>query len=208
MRPMRVTPVPLSARLCVLLPVLLLSCLVATGCDPDASGPPSTPRGAESPSASPGATTGPGSTPSPSPTPVEAAPRPPMGRDDAPGRRRFAAYVLQAWIYSLNTNDARPLLDVSGARPCTGCGQLRAELESRAEAGWYVDLEGVRVGRTRLRIQGRAVEASTSVSIPESTSYNQDGSFRSSNPAHPDSTFIVEMTWTRRGFRLLSFSLA
>ncbi len=133
--------------------------------------------------------------------------RPPLRRpsrrpatNDSSGREAFARYVLQAWIYSLNTNDAQALLDISGAKPCEGCAELAAELESRQKAGWYVGLEGVRVTRVDLTGQGRSARAVISVAIPESSTYNEDGSYRSSNPAHPRSTFEVAMA--REGERV------
>ena len=175
--------------------------LLVSGCSgteqPAASpSPPSTPTVA--PSAETGAETGPSTAP---------ASEPPPATNDSSGREAFARYVLQAWIYSLNTNDAKALLDVSGAKPCEGCAELAAELESRREAGWYVALEGVRVTRVDLTGRGRSARAVMSVAIPESSTYNEDGSYRSSNPAHPRSTFEVAMAREGERFRLVAFSL-
>lgn len=136
-----------------------------------------------------------------------SAPSPPRARDDRRGRAAFAEYVLQAWIYALNTNDADPLLEVSGPRPCDGCAGLVAELESRADEGWYVDLRDVRVASTRARAGTGTTSVLLSVSLPESDTYFEDGTYRSTNPAHPGSTFEVEMTYVNRRFRLEAFSL-
>jgi len=180
----------------------------ACSSDADRSGSPPEPSVAASPSVS-ATPDGDDATASPSATatPAASVPRPPRGRDDRAGRVAFAEYVLQAWIYALNTNDPDPLLSASGRQPCTGCRALARELGAREKDGWYVELSGVRVSSRKVTASGRSARALLSVSLPESTSYNTDGSFRSSNPAHPRSTFAVEMTHTRRGFRLDSFSL-
>lgn len=47
-----------------------------------------------------------------------------------------------------------------------------------------------------------------SVAIPESDSYNEDGTYRSTNPAHPRDIFEVEMRYTSSGFELLSFRVS
>jgi hypothetical protein len=136
------------------------------------------------------------------------APAPLGGDNDRSGRQAFAEYVLQAWIYSLNTNDASPLLDASGPTPCDGCRDLAAELRTRAEAGWHVLLGDVRVSSVTQQTSGRDATVALSVAIPESTSQHADGSYRGSNPAHPRSTFTVAMRHTGDGFRLTSFSLS
>lgn len=183
--------------------------LLVSGCS-DTEQPAASPSPSASPTAVPSAETSAETSAEasaetgPSPAP---APEPPPATNDRTGREAFARYVLQAWIYSLNTNDAQALLDLSGAKPCEGCAELAAELESRREAGWYVALEGVRVTRVDLTGQGRSARAVMSVSIPESSTYNEDGSYRSSNPAHPRSTFEVAMAREGARFRLVAFSL-
>lgn len=179
--------------------------LLVSGCSgterPAASSSPSS-----SPTVAPSAETG-GETSAETGPSSAPAPEPPPATNDSSGREAFARYVLQAWIYSLNTNDAKALLDISGAKPCEGCAELAAELESRREAGWYVALEGVRVTRVDLTGRGRSARAVMSVAIPESSTYNEDGSYRSSNPAHPRSTFEVAMARAGERFRLVAFSL-
>jgi hypothetical protein len=115
--------------------------------------------------------------------------------------------VLQAWIYALNTNDPTALLDVSGRRPCGGCAELADELGQRRAEGWYVGLDAVEVSRVGITARGDAARAVLAVTIPESGTFHEDGSFRSTNPAHPRSTFEVDMARERGRFRLVSFSL-
>ncbi len=188
--------------------------LVATAC----SGPAENTAGdtAEDPvapaSARPSAPSG--ASPSPSarstsnaPAAPPEVPQPPRTADDRRGRVTFARYVLQAWIHALNTNDARPLLDVSGDRPCTGCELLAGELEQRAEEGWTVALQDVRVSGAEVTTEGARSRALLSVAIPASSTFHDDGTFRSTNPAHPRSTFEVTMRRERDRFRLVGFAL-
>ncbi len=187
---------------CLALGLLLSACSGST--EPEqAAGPAS--RSPEASSTPGGAVSG---SPVGSATPPTATvPEPPRAADDRRGRTAFAEYVLQAWIYALNTNDPAPLLEVSGPKPCTGCAQLARELKSREKQGWYVALQGVRVSSTEVTTSARTARVVMAVQIPESASYNEDGTFRSTNPAHPRSRFAVEMTRKGSGFRLESFSL-
>lgn len=180
----------------LVLGLLLSACSGATDSDADASSSPST---ATSPSPTP--------VPEESATPEARAPQPPPAKNDRRGQTAFAKYVLQAWIYALNTNDPAALLDVSGARPCGGCAELVKELEKRDRQGWYVQLEGVRVTAVQVEPSRGSTRVVLSVAIPESDTFNADGSFRSTNPAHPRSKFEVTMAPTRNRFRLVSFSL-
>lgn len=186
---------------CVTLGLLLSGCSASSDGDPAGAG-----------SASP-------VTSSPTPAPTSASPAtsgeqtrpkvppPPRGKDNRRGREDFAAYVLQAWIYALNTNDPGPLLSVSGKKPCSGCAELQRELRKRERQGWHVALEGVRVAGTRLTSPQGTTLARMRVSIPESETYFEDGRLRGTNPGHRRSTFEVEMRHTGKGFRLVSFSL-
>lgn len=183
----------------VALAVLLAGCSDAG--DEGSASAPSTPA-AGPPSAS--------GTTSAAPAPEDVAedvPEPPEATDDRQGRVAFARYVLQAWIHALNTNDPQPLLDLGGARPCTGCGRLAGELAERTEEGWSVVLRDVRVSGAEVTRDGSRSRVRLSVAIPESTTVHDDGTFRSTNPAHPRSTF--EVTMQRRGerFRLVGFAL-
>ena len=183
---------------CLALGLLVSGC---NGADDRSSAPP--PSSGPAADASPPADTA----PSGAADSTTAVPEPPPGTNDRHGRTAFAEYVLEAWIYALNTNDPKPLLSVSGRRPCDGCGTLVAELKKRKEQGWHVALQGVRVASTRISQSGSTSRALLSVEIPASSSYNDDGTFRAINPAHPGSRFTVEMTHTDGRFRLESFSL-
>lgn len=185
-----------AAAACLVLGLLLSACSGAA--DPGA-GASSSSATVASPSPTP--------VPEESGTPAARAPQPPAAKNDRRGQIAFAKYVLQAWIYALNTNDPAALLDVSGARPCGGCPELVKELEKRERQGWYVRLEGVRATVGQVKPARGSSKVVLSVAIPESDTYNADGSFRSTNPAHPRSRFEVTMTHTRNRFRLVSFSL-
>lgn len=140
---------------------------------------------------------------------ASATPRPPKAGKGPNGQRAFARFVMDAWSWSLITNDASPLLAASPSRtkPCEGCRRLERELANRADEGWYVDFPGLTVGRTRLARDGTTVTATTRVDIPESDSFFEDGTYRSSSPAHPDATFRVRMRLVDGDYRLLAFSV-
>lgn len=157
-------------------------------------------------SASPSVSPTPASTTTAPPRQVDV-PKPPAATDDRKGRVAFARYVLQAWIHALNTNDPQPLVDLGGDRPCAGCRQLAAELEKRADEGWFVALRDVRVSGVEVTRDRSGSRVLLSVAIPESSTLHDDGTFRSSNPAHPRSTFEVTMERTGKRFRLVGFAL-
>jgi hypothetical protein len=137
------------------------------------------------------------------------APEVPRPRKGPRGQKAFARYVMAAWSWSLRANDAGPLLDVSPSRkqPCRGCRPLEKELAQRAKQGWYVDFPGLAVDRTRLRREGADVVATSKVDIPESDSFLEDGSYRSTSPAHPNATFTVRMRLTKGEYQLVSFTV-
>jgi hypothetical protein len=187
----------------------LVAVVVLAGCTAEGGAAP----GAESGSSSPSAST------SVEPSPVEAsdtaaesppAPEVPKARKGPGGQKAFARYVMAAWAWSLRANDAGPLLDVSPSRkqPCRGCRPLEKELAQRAKEGWYVDFPGLTVESTKVRRGGTDVVAASKVDIPESDSYLDDGSYRSTSPAHPGATFAVRMRWSKGGYRLVSFTIA
>jgi hypothetical protein len=184
----------------------LVFALALSGCSGSAT-PEAEPVTASSGS-SPSAATSPSPSPTASAEPaVPEAPAPPKAHRGPAGQKAFAQFVMDAWSWSLRSNDASPLLDVSPARtrPCDGCKTLAKELAGRAKEGWYVDFPGLDVGRTRLRRAGDTVVAASTVGIPQSDSYQADGSYRSTSPAHDDATFTVTMRLTRSGYRLVSF---
>lgn len=184
--------------------VLLTLGLLLSACSPDAA---PTQDAAASPSPSPSTSAGasPGPAPSQDAAPV---PAPPRGKHDRVNARRFAEYSLQAWIHALSTNDAGALLRASGDRPCDGCAALRRELMRRERQGWYVALRDVRVRRADVTLAARTARVRLTVDLPESQSLRQDGSYRSTNPAHPGSVFEVRMVHTRNRYRLTAFSLS
>lgn len=186
-----------AAAAAVVLAVLLTGC--TAGGDEDSAAPSSSPS-TEAASPDPGSTT------SAAADRVDV-PEPPRATDDRKGRVAFARYVLQAWIYALNTNDAGPLLALGGDRPCAGCRQLAAELDERAKEGWYVALQDVRVSAADLATDGARSRVQLTVAIPRSTTLHDDGTFRSTNPAHPRSTFEVTMERQGKRFRLVGFAL-
>lgn len=142
----------------------------------------------------------------PEPPPM---PEPPRPRPGPKGQRAFAQHVMASWAWALQANDAAPLLEAgrSAKRPCEGCRELDRELRKRDRQGWYVDLPALAVERTRLRRDGDQVVARSRVDIPESDTYFYDGSFRSTNPAHDDATFLVRMRKAADRYVLVSFTL-
>lgn len=186
-----------SAASGVVLAALLTGC---SGSADEESGATSARPSAESSSPAPASTTT-------APPRQADVPEPPAATDDRKGRVAFARYVLQAWIYALNTNDPQPLLDLGGDRPCTGCRQLAAELEKRAQEGWFVALQDVRVSGVEVTTERSRTRAQLSAAIPESSTLHDDGTFRSSNPAHPRSTFEVTMERAGPRFRLVGFAV-
>lgn len=198
--------VPGRGRLCAAAVITLLVVPTLGGCT--GSDRPQTAPGSASSGSSPSAEPSGSPSPSPSAEPsVPAAPEPPKPRKGAAAAKSFARFVMDAWSWSLRANDASPLLDVSPSRkqPCDGCAGLDKELSGRAKEGWYVDFPGLEVARTRLRKAGDTVVATSQVGIPESDSYQDDGSYRSTSPAHQDATFTVTMRRTEDGYRLVSF---
>jgi hypothetical protein len=178
------------------------------GCTGSSDTPDALPSTASSGS-SPSAESSPSPSADSSASAVPDPPLPPKARKGPEGQEAFARFVMEAWSWSLRTNDASPLLEVSPSRkqPCDGCRTLDRELHARAKEGWYVDFPGLTVASTRLRPAGDTVVATAKVAIPESDTYQDDGSYRSTSPAHEDATFTVTMRLTKAGYRLVSFSV-
>jgi hypothetical protein len=133
----------------------------------------------------------------------------PKARRGPVGQRAFARYVIGAWGYALRTNDSGPLLSLSPRKqPCEGCASLARELTNRDKQGWYVDFSGADVTRLSLVERAGLTIVNATVDIPQSNSFNDDGSYRSSNPAHPDSGFQVRMKLVKKKYQLLSFTVA
>ena len=185
--------------------ITLATTLGLGGCSESENTPAATPSTTTSVSPAADPIPGPSATTAAEP----AAPQPPRARRGPAGQEAFARFVMDAWSWSLRTNDASPLLDagVSRKQPCDGCTTLARELDGRVEAGWYVDFPGLTVERTRLRPDAGAVVAVSKVAVPESDSYLDDGSYRSTSPAHDDATFTVTMRWVKGAYRLVSFTV-
>lgn len=194
----------LRSRLGLIGTVALL-CLQVTACGGGNPTPADTPSASTSPASSP-----PESSPAEvsTATPSPTAPTSPPAADSRAGRAAFARHVVTVWGYALSTNDPAPLLALSSKeRVCEGCRSLQTELRRRADAGWHVDFPGATVKSVSLARSAQQVVASLAISIPASDSFNDDGSYRDSSPAHPNARFEVRMSFTKAGFRLLSFTL-
>jgi Family of unknown function (DUF6318) len=153
-----------------------------------------------------------GGSPSISPSPVPsvepAPPAPAAARSRKPaGQRAFARHVMDLWAYALRTNDPKPLAATRlGKVPCGGCAPLAEELASRRTQGWTVDFPGLEVRSIRLSSQGGDRVARARVDVPASDSYNDDGTFRNTSPAHKGAEFLVQMRYVESQWRLVSFS--
>jgi hypothetical protein len=190
--------------------LVLCGGLLLSGCSDDS---PESSKPKASGSATPSATTSDSSSvASASPTQAAAtqAPRPPAPKRGRTGQKRFAGHVMAAWSYGLSTNDARTLTRLSPRKkPCEGCTAYAKELAKRRKQGWSVDFPGVVVRSVRLKQQGDGVTyARSRVDIPQSDSFNSNGSFRNTNQAHPGATFEVLMRYTKKGYRLLAFTVS
>ncbi len=184
--------------------------LLVGSCSADTESPEADPSpAAESPTGSATATREPSAAEPtvPSPPPMPEPPRPGPGPK---AQRAFAQHVIASWAWSLQANDAEPLVLASRSRKrlCTGCRDLVRELRKRDRQGWYVDLPTVSVERTRLRREGDEVVATSRVDIPESDTYLYDGTFRSTNRAHDDAAFTVRMRRSQDRYVLVSFTVA
>ena len=180
----------------------LLAALLA-GCSSGADGKSST-----SPSAAAPASTGPSSAPS-APTATDAPPPAPRPAPGPAGQRAFARHVMDLWGYALRTNDAAPLRELGGTKACGGCAALSTELARREKQGWVVDFAGLDVRSVAVaKPRGAERVARARVDIPASDSYNTDGSFRNTSPAHAGSTFVVRMRYADKRYRLVSFTVS
>lgn len=184
--------------------------LLVTSCSAGDETPEADPSPSEdAPSAAESATEGPSPTAEPTLPEPPPMPEPPRPRPGPQGQRAFAQHVMASWAWALQANDATPLLEAgrSAKRPCEGCRELDRELRRRDRQEWYVDLPAVAVERTRLRRDGDQVVAQSRIDIPESDTYFYDGTFRSTNPAHDDATFLVRMRKAADRYVLVSFTL-
>ncbi len=198
------SPRLLRARLRVALVVAALGpAMLLGGC----SGSDATPAAKDTATSSPtSASTSPTTGAVPTAGTPPSAPRATRGRA---GEHAFARYVMDLWAYALRTNDAKPLSALAlGKKPCGGCAALTRELGQRRTQGWTVDLPGVRVRKAKVTRQGDVQVVRAVVDIPQSDSYNADGTFRNTSPAHPGATFEVQMRMSDRRYRLVSFTVS
>ncbi len=174
--------------------------LLLTGCSSGADEP--------SPSPSQSAST----SPSPSgglSSAADTAPPAPRAVAGPAGQKAFARHVMDLWGYALRTNDARPLTRLGGKKACVGCAALSTELARRKKQGWVVDFAGLKVRKVTVAGKpGAEHVVRSTVDIPESDSYNTDGSYRNTSPAHAGSTFVVRLRYADRRYRLVSFSVS
>ncbi len=174
---------------------------------PAASGSPADGTGSEAadPSAAPSTTADPAPTTGPT---TEPAPTAPAARKGRAGQVAFAKHVMDTWAYALRTNDPEPLSDLGAQNTCRGCKPFARELAKRRTQGWSVDFPGVEVRKVKVTRDGDAFRARATVDLPESDSFNSDGTFRNTNRARARSTFEVRMRFTPKGYRLLSFTVS
>lgn len=184
----------------------LCAALVLGGCSGGSDDEPSSSK-SSSASASPTASTSTrAATDRPTRARPPAAPKPTRG---PAGQKRFAKYVMALWGYALRSNDGRALVALSApGEKCQGCKALTTSLHQRKQAGWHVDFAGVDVRKLSVKKVGDNVYAKAKVDIPESESYNADGTFRNTNRAHPGATFEVLMHRGAKRFQLLSFTVS
>ena len=158
-------------------------------------------------------------TPTSSPTtaPAEPAvtatpepPKRPRSANTPKGRKEFAVFVVERWSHALATNDAQVVSSLApkGAT-CQGCRELRADLGKRKKQGWFVDFPGAEVKEVTVRAgETPGVWVATSrISVPESRSYFEDGTYRNDNEAHPKVDFTVRMRHQAGRFALLAFTV-
>lgn len=195
-----------SRRRVALATPLVLAALALTACTDE--GAADAPPGSPSPSGGTGEPTGDTGTAPATPSPAAVVPDPPRGPDTPAGRRQFARYVLQAWVYALGTNDPEPLTSVGRQDRCGGCRALEKELAKRAEQRWSVALPGVAVSDSRQSRTRGSTRVTLEVDIPAGTTRFDDGRFRSSTPAHPGTRFVVEVGRARNRFVLVSFGVS
>jgi hypothetical protein len=187
--------------------VLLVLAAATAGCS--ANGDDAKQALRRSPTPSPSALE-PSPSTSPAPT-AEVPPAAPAAAKGPTGEKIFARHVMDLWGYALRTNDVGPLVAASlSGKPCDGCRTLAADLAKRKQQGWSVDFSGVKVHSVTVpkkQPKKGPVTATATVDIPESDSFNDDGSYRNTNPAHAGVRFTVRMTYTPKGYRLVSFTV-
>lgn len=190
-------------RLGVVLATIVAS-LVLAGCG-GGSEKQSDPSPSPAPSVSASASV---STPSATPA-AEKVPRTPTATPGKAGQQRFARHVMDLWGYGLRTDNAKPIVALSPkAKPCRGCTEFTATLTRRHKQGWSVDFAGVKVRKVVLKQVAGNTYARSTVDIAKSDSYNTDGTFRNTNKKHDGATFEVLMSYARKKYHLLAFTVS
>ena len=193
-------------RLCVSVAATTLVLGACGGGDDEPAADPG-----ESPSSASAATSDFSPTPTNTEPPTVEKPIEPDFADSAQGKRAYVTYIVDGWVYALNTNDPVVLLDESGKKPCRGCDSTRKELTERKKEGWYVQLPGVDVRKVTFRRDGEVEVATAVVDIPASQSFFEDGTFRNDNDAHRGAEFVIDISadgkgkkrhWTLRAFSI------
>lgn len=204
----------LLRRRCAVATTALLLAATVAGCSDEAEPAASSPSGpTASESDSPGSVSEVGADASPSPT-TAATPEPPKApkaKASQAGRRAFAEFVVDRWGYTLRTNDAGALTELSPKSGlCDGCAELKAELRKRKKEGWYVDFPGAKVVKVDVApgdAPGVHV-AKARINVPASESYFEDGELRNENKARKGATFEVRMRLDGKRYSLLAFRVS
>lgn len=177
--------------------------------------------GDDKPKADPSSSPTPTSTPTSTPTPTQSPTATPSGTAPAvtvptlpeatkgkEGQQAFAQYVVDAWVYSISTNDPQLLFDLGAKKdPCKGCPELRAELDQRVEEGWSVAPFEVEVYKIRVTPADDSITASVTFDIPETQSFFDDGTLRNTSKPHDDATFTIAMRLVKKQYQLLGFTI-
>ena len=116
---------------------------------------------------------------------------------------------MALWGYGLRTNDPRPLVALSPRKkPCEGCKAWTTSLRQRRKQGWYVDLPALRIHKVVASKVGGNTYVRATVDIPQSDSYNRDGTFRNTNKAHNGAKFEMLLQFKNKHYQLLAFTVS
>jgi hypothetical protein len=180
--------------------------LVASGCS---GGSDASDKKSASPSHSASSSPSPSSTSSSQTSKRESPPVEPKAKPGKAGQMAFARYVMQLWGYGLRNNDAKPLVALSPKKkPCRGCKDYAKSLQQRRKRGWAVDFPGVTVHKLTTAKVENGTYVKATVDIPESDTYNRDGSFRNTNAAHNGAAFEMLVHYDKLGYQLLAFTVS
>jgi hypothetical protein len=140
---------------------------------------------------------------------VQRVPAAPQAKRGKAGQKVFGRYVMGLWGYGLRTNNPRPLVSLSPPKkPCQGCKAWSTSLQQRRRQGWYVDFPGLKVHKVTTTKVGDNVYVRATVDIPQSDSYNRDGTFRNTNKAHNGAKFEMLVHLKKKRYQLLAFTVS